>query len=739
MLATSTVLGPWTLVILDAGSFDEPRLPSGRVFFLNTQKLGRDKQFVTPSDERSFTIWQTITRTIEESGDRFFVIIDEAHRGMNESAKARADASTIIQKFVKGSPAEIVPVPIILGVSATPQRFNDVLEGTDRGKHPCTVPADAVRESGLIKEKVRFHHPTEAQPSDLTMLRAAARAWKDYEKTWSGYSTANKTAVVAPVFVVQVQDGKGKSVSASPLEALIVAIEDEVGALPESAYAHSFQEGKDLAFGERVVRYLSPSSIDEDPYVQVVFFKTSLNTGWDCPRAEVMMSFRTARDATLIAQLVGRMVRTPLARRIDEVEKLNSVGLFLPHFDGDELKAVIKTLTADDPTIMPPTEVEPGDEVVTLTRRVGTEEQFTLLETLPTYVIHRVARPKQTRRLMKMAAQLADDGLLDDAFDEARTLMLDTLEASLAAARSNPAFTALVSDLGELSLRIYAWKYGTPDGSSEDLAVRASAENVDELFAHAGRRIGEGLHKMLWRDLVDSGVDIRGAKLDVTALLALPGTIEHIEAVAGDSVRTWLTSFKPQYRKLPEASRQAYEEIAGLATEAELGTLSFPASIESHINDVKWARHLYVDADGTYPASFNTWETDVLGRELERSDIVGWLRNLDRKPYSICVPYELGGQVRGLYPDFLFVRETPRGLVADILDPHRIDLVDAPPKAAALAKFADKHASDFGRIELIIKDGSQLHRLDLEDEKVRSRVREVKTAEHLRALYDAGS
>ena len=64
----------------------------------------------------------------------------------------------------------------------------------------------------------------------------------------------------------------------------------------------------------------------QDMRLRVVLFKLSLNTGWDCPRAEVMMSFRAAADATYIAQLVGRMVRTPLARRIVDVESLNTVG-----------------------------------------------------------------------------------------------------------------------------------------------------------------------------------------------------------------------------------------------------------------------------------------------------------------------------------------------------------------------------------------------------------------------------
>jgi type III restriction enzyme len=68
----------------------------------------------------------------------------------------------------------------------------------------------------------------------------------------------------------------------------------------------------DLDVGGRRVRKVEASRIDADKNIGVVFFKTSLSTGWDCPRAEVMMSFRRAEDHTYIAQLLGRMVRTPL-------------------------------------------------------------------------------------------------------------------------------------------------------------------------------------------------------------------------------------------------------------------------------------------------------------------------------------------------------------------------------------------------------------------------------------------
>jgi type III restriction enzyme len=42
----------------------------------------------------------------------------------------------------------------------------------------------------------------------------------------------------------------------------------------------------------------------------------AISTGWDWLRAEVLVSLRAAQEYTYIAQLIGRMVRTPLARTI---------------------------------------------------------------------------------------------------------------------------------------------------------------------------------------------------------------------------------------------------------------------------------------------------------------------------------------------------------------------------------------------------------------------------------------
>lgn len=118
------------LVIVDT-DFDQKTFDGGRVYFLNTQKLGKDKNLVTKGDNRDYTIWETIKNTEKAVGDRFYLVIDEAHRGMNRTAREENQAKTIVQKFVLGSvPDAVTPIKLILGVSATPERFKRLLDDT---------------------------------------------------------------------------------------------------------------------------------------------------------------------------------------------------------------------------------------------------------------------------------------------------------------------------------------------------------------------------------------------------------------------------------------------------------------------------------------------------------------------------------------------------------------------------------------------------------------------------------
>ena len=85
-------------------SFDQETFDDGNVYFLNTQKLGRSSNLTKHGDSRTYTIWKTLSNTVREKSDRLYFIIDEAHRGMQGRDAARA--TTIMQKFLKGSPED---------------------------------------------------------------------------------------------------------------------------------------------------------------------------------------------------------------------------------------------------------------------------------------------------------------------------------------------------------------------------------------------------------------------------------------------------------------------------------------------------------------------------------------------------------------------------------------------------------------------------------------------------------
>jgi len=172
---TSSRLLPHELIIVDT-DFDRETFEGGRVYFLNTQKLGKDKNLVTKGDKRAFTIWDTIRNTEKALGDRFYLIIDEAHRGMNRTVQAESQNKTIVQKFVLGEPDIIEPVKLILGVSATPERFKRLLEETERdtGRTPRSVTIPRMRSGFQVCSRSRlscFTRMSRSPPIGLCWLK----------------------------------------------------------------------------------------------------------------------------------------------------------------------------------------------------------------------------------------------------------------------------------------------------------------------------------------------------------------------------------------------------------------------------------------------------------------------------------------------------------------------------------------------------------------------------------------
>lgn len=327
-------------------SFDRRILEDGSIYFLNTQKIGKSGNLVRHSDMRQYTIWETIENTAREKPGQLYFVIDEAHRGMQGRDAGRA--TTIMQKFIKGSSADgLSSVPVIIGMSATAARFETLVAGNTSSTLNKVIvsPAD-VRYSGLLKDRIIINYPQDSsRRNDMAVLHAAADEWRGKCEHWKEYTASQNEEDIKPVLLIQVEAGSGDKVSSTNLDDVLAKIEERIGeSLRENEVAHTFGGAGTLEINGLKVHHVDPDKISDDMKIRIVLFKENLSTGWDCPRAETMMSFRNAEDSTYIAQLLGRMIRTPLQRHIEADDSLNEVRLFLPHFDRDTVQGIIDGL-----------------------------------------------------------------------------------------------------------------------------------------------------------------------------------------------------------------------------------------------------------------------------------------------------------------------------------------------------------------------------------------------------------
>jgi type III restriction enzyme len=746
ILRYSTRFHARDLVLID-NAFQAPVLEPGKVYFLNTQKLSRSSSLTTKSDERPKTIWAVIDDTEKERPLDLILIIDEAHRGMTVDAmKDEQAAHTIVQKFIKGSD-EVQKIKMILGMSATPQRYKNLISAVGgRTERSVVVESAAVIDSGLLKDRIIVRHLGK-QKDEYALLEAAVNAWDEYTQAWDLYCTSQEIGKVKPILVVQVEDATQGSDSATrtDLAKIIGVIERALGrSLDEAEVAHSFQEEKAVTVSERLrIRKLDASAIQDDLDVRFVFFKMSLTTGWDCPRAEVMMSFRAASDYTLIAQLVGRMVRTPLARRVENSDLLNSVRLYLPKYNEEQLEKVVKEL--ENPENQTPITVELEAELETLPLDPVKAELKKLAESLPSYTVETVRKTTAVKRLMKLCRGLAYHAIDTDELDKAKAFVVNHLTRELKEIKAAPEFKSRTAESGEIEIGEIVVENGTfKKSASKPIKLKISPESTDRLFRSCGGLLGEGLHLTYWKARTDESLnEPNKAKLELFVLLHWEGVLSSLEAACTKEFDRIRNKYKDQIKKLPSSERLFYAIIAPKPKLAE--DCVYPPSFfvkGAPLDSKKYknapfpaAKHLYANKEGqmwVYPQS--SWESYVVKKFCDDVKTVGWIRNLTKKPWSLAVPYDKVDVYAPTYPDYIVFSGINGTILPSIIDPHNEAYEDSEKRAIGLAKYAEQHGDHFHQILLITKEGDNYRAIDLNRTDVRQRVYKAQSRADIAAI-----
>ena len=750
------------LVVIE-NTLNQEKLEPGKVYFLNAQKLGKKSLLVrgapASSDEgaqryleniplpdaRAFTMWDTLANTITDEHLTLYLILDEAHRGMKPPTKsARAEKATIVQRLVNGANG-VPPVPIVWGVSATVERFNDAMARAEgRTTYPPVVVDPArVQESGLLKDDIRLDFPAEAGQFDTVLLARATRKAKEATDLWRTYAEREGVSAdtVVPLLVVQVPNKPSNTLLLAAFE----TIKEHWPELEADAMAHVFGEHAAIDLGGFTVPHVSPELVQDRAYIRVLFAKDAISTGWDCPRAEVMVSFRPANDRTHITQLLGRMVRTPLARRVPGHDMLNSVECVLPHFNRSTATEVAKVMLGDREEDADGTGGGDGRRVLVAPVDMDVNEavpeyvwgafDFIPSQTLP----RKAARP--VRRLAALAQALSRDGLREGARKEAYDRLFAKLDGL--ARQHKVEVAATRKEVLEVEGETIVATVGADEVAEGETFVEAADDrSVDADFKAAGRILTPDLARKYADHIAVANEEDDGlfdAHVAVAALAQVDGVADELDREADQLAKKWFSEHRVAIKGLTDERRAVYDEIKGMSPAPQLIEILRPRvrteETEDHEGNKLETRtgHLMSDDAGEFPVgSLNQWELEVLDTEMARPAFLAWYRNPSRPSAdALAIAYEdKQGNWRRMCPDFVFFHGDDTNVNISIVDPHGHHLGDALPKLRGLATFAAAHGDDFHRVESIARmtDGT-LRVLDLTAESVRQAVGSARDAE----------
>lgn len=283
--------------LLTIDDFKEGRMGRNDILFLNWQKLvskrASDRKSRRPDDpllhkEQGFYFEEVVEATHAE-GRTFVMIIDESHK--NVTAAAWRD---VINQFAPR---------VILQVSATPEKTPDAEELRRHKAAYVVVENKDVVAAGLIKAEVvsqteddlnRYEQPD----NDELMLDLAIEKRQEIADEWKRIGQN-----INPLVLIQLpnDEQKLKNTGVKNKEEVVIDYLRKKGVNNERI-AIWFDNKKQNLEGIS----------EPDCKVEYLLFKYAAGTGWDCPRAHVLVMYREIQSDTFKTQTIGRILRNPL-------------------------------------------------------------------------------------------------------------------------------------------------------------------------------------------------------------------------------------------------------------------------------------------------------------------------------------------------------------------------------------------------------------------------------------------
>lgn len=218
-----------------------------------------------------------VLNNTRNEGISIILLIDESHIGANANARIREFKDAIIQPLVT---IEMSATPLSNpNVTIEPQDVID--EGMIRG--------DVIVNEGITKN----NRSLAEKDSELIVLDKAFIKRNELKKAYE-----NIGSIVNPLVLIQIPNtdaGEDK-------KCVVSAFLNERGVTEENGKLKFWCDDKGN-FDKKAIRKI-------DDVTEYLVFKTAVVTGWDCPRAQVLVKFRDGKSETFEIQTIGRILRT---------------------------------------------------------------------------------------------------------------------------------------------------------------------------------------------------------------------------------------------------------------------------------------------------------------------------------------------------------------------------------------------------------------------------------------------
>lgn len=286
--------GAAELDLLDIKDLNRKILPRNSVFFVNWEKLkgqSKDVLKIRKDNEQDVSFDGMIEATHAEQR-KIVVIIDEEHLG--------ADTNKALE-LIDG----LIKPRVILRVSATPKLDPSHSDVRNFKAGIVEVQREDVVREGLIKEKIVFQTKEDLQQKNFKGMD------QDQILLELAYQKRNEL----------LQYYKELGININPLVLIQLPNDDqatnETTSNSKKDLVLNFLKAKEIKETEVAVwltgkEKINLENIESDTSeVSFLIFKLAVATGWDCPRAGVLVMFREIGHPSFLIQTVGRILRMP--------------------------------------------------------------------------------------------------------------------------------------------------------------------------------------------------------------------------------------------------------------------------------------------------------------------------------------------------------------------------------------------------------------------------------------------